>query len=328
MLSALVEDFRHVPGVAVHTQVLEPLRNRISAPHVKVQTCTVASEHDVFRRGLVETDAFLIVAPEFDGILEDRCREAVARGATSLGCTVAAITRTADKWVLAQHWKRLDVPTPATCLASSPETKDLPFPRVLKPRDGAGSLGTYLVHEPTAWDDTLRQATQDTRTDFLAQTFIPGISASIAFLVGTNQTCACPAARQILSRDGRFVYSGGEIPLPRALSERAEALGRRALAGIEGLNGYVGVDLVLGEDSASDRVIEINPRVTTSYVGLRRLTSQNLAEVWLRLHQGERVEPLAWGPGTVRFSSDGKIDVRKHSAKECGDQIDCIDPQT
>jgi predicted ATP-grasp superfamily ATP-dependent carboligase len=35
--------------------------------------------------------------------------------------------------------------------------------------------------------------------------------------------------------------------------------------------GYLGVDLILGEDGngAVDCVVEINPRLTTSYVGLQ-----------------------------------------------------------
>jgi predicted ATP-grasp superfamily ATP-dependent carboligase len=47
--------------------------------------------------------------------------------------------------------------------------------------------------------------------------------------------------------------------------------------------GYLGVDLVLGDDpsGADDRVIEINPRLTTSYVGLRAAALCNLAEAML-----------------------------------------------
>ena len=34
-----------------------------------------------------------------------------------------------------------------------------------------------------------------------------------------------------------------------------------------GLRGYVGVDVVLGQDKLY--VVDVNPRLTTSYVGLR-----------------------------------------------------------
>jgi predicted ATP-grasp superfamily ATP-dependent carboligase len=60
-------------------------------------------------------------------------------------------------------------------------------------------------------------------------------------------------------------------------------LGDQAVRAILGLQGYVGVDLILGkgEDGALDQVIEINPRVTTSYVGLRALAKTNLAKAMM-----------------------------------------------
>ena len=75
-----------------------------------------------------------------------------------------------------------------------------------------------------------------------------------------------------------------------------------------GLAGYVGVDLVLGaaDDGGEDRTIEINPRLTTSYVGLRALAEANLAEVLVKVVRGEVVPAVAWRPGTVSFRADGR----------------------
>ena len=71
-----------------------------------------------------------------------------------------------------------------------------------------------------------------------------------------------------------------------------------------GLLGYVGVDLVLGDaaDGSRDYAIEINPRLTTSYVGLRALADFNIAEAMLRAANGPRLEPpeVEAGPDTVR----------------------------
>jgi len=75
------------------------------------------------------------------------------------------------------------------------------------------------------------------------------------------------------------------------------------------LRGFVGVDLVLGmaANGSDDVVIEINPRVTTSYVGLRRLCEGNLAGVWLDLLRGRDTAPLSWRPGRVRFTAEGNV---------------------
>ena len=53
--------------------------------------------------------------------------------------------------------------------------------------------------------------------------------------------------------------------------------------------GYVGVDLVLGRapDGSEDAVIEINPRLTTSYIGLRSAAVGSLAEAMWHVARGE-----------------------------------------
>jgi predicted ATP-grasp superfamily ATP-dependent carboligase len=70
--------------------------------------------------------------------------------------------------------------------------------------------------------------------------------------------------------------------------------------------GYVGVDLVLGEadDGKDDVVIEVNPRLTTSYVGLRRLVCGNLAAAMLAAARGQPVA-LSFAAGRVVFDADG-----------------------
>ena len=68
------------------------------------------------------------------------------------------------------------------------------------------------------------------------------------------------------------------------------------------LIGYVGVDLVLGVagDGGDDAVIEINPRLTTSYLALRRLLRTNLAAAMLAVARGDHVE-LCRERSHVRF---------------------------
>ena len=89
---------------------------------------------------------------------------------------------------------------------------------------------------------------------------------------------------------------------PPADAERARRIGRRALAEIPGLAGYVGVDLVLGDTEADDVAIEVNPRLTTSYVGLRQRTRTNLARVWLNLRAGRPTEPIEWSSDPLEFA--------------------------
>src|SRR5262249_42097316 len=157
----------------------------------------------------------------------------------------------------------------------------LDFPLVIKPRHGAGSQATFLANRPEDLDTCLAQfRTECPDDDWLLERFVPGRPVSVSFLIGPcRQIPLLPAAQQ-LSSDGRFRYQGGHLPLPAFLAGRAVQLAGKAVAAVPGLQGYAGVDLVLGNavDGSEDCVIEINPRLTTSYVGLRVLAETNLVE--------------------------------------------------
>ncbi len=114
----------------------------------------------------------------------------------------------------------------------------------------------------------------------------------------------------MISNDGHFHYLGGQLPIACHLEARAIALGRQAVDCIPGLRGYVGVDLILGDaaDGSEDYAIEINPRLTTSYVGLRVLADFNIAQAMIDVVEGRPVDYIKWKPGRVHFWPDGRVE--------------------
>src|SRR5205823_2257857 len=139
------------------------------------------------------------------------------------------------------------------------------------------------------------------------QPYVEGMPASVVFFVGPQEAIALPPASQKLSVDGRFRYRGGRLPLGAYLANRAVLLARQAIEAVSGLQGYVGVDLVLGSEAVGSRdwLIEINPRPTTSYVGLRALARLNLAQALVSVVEGKRVCELEWHSAQVMFGPDG-----------------------
>jgi predicted ATP-grasp superfamily ATP-dependent carboligase len=186
------------------------------------------------------------------------------------------------------------------------EIAALPFPVVCKPRFGAGSQATFLLRRAHDLSGARDRATAEGWSgELLLQPFVPGQAASVASLIGPRGRLSLLPAEQRLSDDGRFHYLGGRLPLADALAERARRLADRALAAVPGLQGYVGVDVALGADASEDQVIEINPRLTTSYIGLRKLARSNLAAAMLDVILGREPVELAWEAGSISFAADG-----------------------
>jgi predicted ATP-grasp superfamily ATP-dependent carboligase len=247
-------------------------------------------------------EAVIVIAPETGGVLAELSATWDRQGVWRLGPSLETIRLTTDKWALAEHWRQWGVPTPSVRLGL-PRPEDR-YPLVWKPRDGCGSQATFLVR---CWEDVAEWERQVQDYEMMVQDYVSGQAASVAFLCGPRAHVSLLPAYQHLSTDGRFQYQGGSLPLPTELSRRAVELGERAIAHLPGLKGYVGVDLVLGEaaDGSQDYAIEINPRLTTSYIGLRVACLDNLAQRMIDLACGRQVDPLRWKGGTFQFSADG-----------------------
>ena len=293
MLSASVADFERMPGVTVTTM-------RDVSPH---------DDWAEFCRLAAECDATLVIAAEIDSVLERRQRSARAAGAMSiLGSAETATQIASDKSWLAQVWSTAGVPTPATIPV---ERVSANFPVVIKSPFGAGSHAIRRIDSLPEWEELRRgkRLCCHLVEGMLTQTYVPGVAASVSFLVGPNCVVPLLPGYQRLADDGRFTYLGGEIPLPDGLTLRAVKLARRAIDAVPELAGYVGVDLVLGDaaDGSADFAIEINPRLTTSYVGLRAMTGDNLmAKLW-DVCAGASDVRVKWHDGGVRFTPDGTV---------------------
>ncbi len=269
-----------IEGAAMRAAVLADFAD---VPDVTAITIDDEAE---YRSAAASADFALVVAPETGRILEEHCRTARDAGAILLGPSPEAVALTADKLALARLWEAADVPTPPTYSCVPP----IPPPWVVKPRDGCGSAGMALA-----------DAVPD---GMIAQPYIRGIAASVAFIVGDGQLVPLVPSAQHL--DDAFRYLGGCAPLPPALGARAVTIARRAVAAVPGLAGYVGVDVVLGDDGR-DWAIEINPRLSTSYVGQRALALANIAELMLKAVRRAAVHPPQWREVRVTWTADGQV---------------------
>ena len=306
MLTALAADFAAIDGCRV--SVLRDMR----LDDLVLSGCDVIDVHSAYHhedeiaRLAAITDYTLMVAPEFDNILLNSHAMARQPGGNLLAPKEQFVALASDKHLTALRCAAAGIPTPTAVVLPADAEKlpaDFDYPAVLKPVIGAGSQHTLLVASaqdeppPYPWPRRLER-------------YCPGMAVSVAFLCGPEHRVPLAACRQHLSSDGRFTYLGGSLLLEQDLARRATLLADRALETLPGALGYVGVDLVLGKaaDGSEDYFIEINPRLTTSYVGLRAATDENLAAALVANATGQtsrpefRLEPLEFkADGTLRL---------------------------
>jgi tyramine---L-glutamate ligase len=225
-----------------------------------------------------QADHTVLIAPETSGVLARLTRNLETAGARCLGCSAESIELAGNKLRLGEWLRARGIPTPH-CRRIVPADglpRDFPYPAVLKPIDGAGSVDTFWIADR----ESLPAASRELPVGLL-QPFHDGVPMSASFLLSKDGAAWLIALgrMRIAIREYKFVYEGGVLPIhcPEAVSVL-----RRAVESVPGLRGFVGLDFLWAPDRREVNVLEINPRVTTSYVGLRRLLPEGcLASAWL-----------------------------------------------
>jgi len=314
MTSALATDFCQLAGVEVFVLCDARLERSFLPRAARIhEVHSEQHERSLLASLATRCDWTLLIAPELNGILLERCRLVESVGGQLLSPDSTLIQLASDKHATAEHLAAAGLPVPRGCRLrrGTPLPADLAYPAVLKPVDGAGSAGLVRMDRCTApftWPD---------HVEFRLEELRPGKPASVSLLCGPAGNHVLPAAEQYLSEDGRFRYLGGRLPLDEPEQERAQALARRAAEALPTARGYIGIDLVLGERPAEDVIIEVNPRLTTSYCGLRALARVNLAEAMLAVVRGRKLE-LSFRRRAVEFAADGRLSGATHAVAGVG----------
>lgn len=274
---------------------------------------------EAFEVAAASADAAYVIAPESGGFLRSFVEKIEGIGLTSLNCTSSAISVAADKSVLLDHAVQSGLSTPKNLLFRTSDDIDeltesikikLGFPAIIKPLDGVSCSGLSVVNDRKQVEKAVEKLRANFLNDvFLAQEVVRGEAVSVSLYSTGKEVLPVSLNRQNVSLnepETDSCYSGGFVPFESPLKQKAFSVAAKVAKAIPGLRGYVGVDLVLTKKMAV--VIEVNPRLTTSYVGLRTVSGFNPAQALIDSVLENR---LPVGCETFGYSFFTKVKTRK-----------------
>ena len=276
MLRALVDDLTAIPGVEVAVMRDARLGADVSANLYRIDN---ASDFwPVFHRAVREADAVWPIAPEQDGVLLRITDEILQAGRALLGCRPDAVKIATSKRATVDVLVRAGVaaiPTYFDERSIPPEIREI----VVKPDDGAGCQETRLFRSRSRLQAWLRT---NAKAGLVFQPYIDGDARSLSLLSCDGRARVLACNRQNISVvGGVFEFSGVSVGAVADPDGRYAALAGEVTRALPGLWGYCGVDFI--ETGLGPIVIEVNPRLTTSYAGLHRAIGINPAHLVLEL---------------------------------------------
>lgn len=300
MLTALSEDFAEVAD-SVHVPLDSRLEITLPRGVIVHPISADAPLWPQWIKAATGAAESMIIAPESDGTLAQGVAMLQASGLRMLNGFGDFLRCVSDKWETARNFAVNGVPHPPTWTFDTVPLDDLPPASrwVVKPRDGCGTENVRVFAD-------IQQAIDAAfETSLLIQPWIEGRAVSVAVIVEGNEITALPAVAQDITAE-QISYQGGSGPLCEDDQHRATTLAKTAILSLpRTARGYIGLDLLLADAPSQDCVIEVNPRLTTSYVGLRRIVRGNLAKRLLGLDRTP--VQCAVGCGQVSWDASGNV---------------------
>ena len=243
-----------------------------------------------------DADAILLIAPETDACLANSIRWLGNQQHKLISPSLDFVVATSNKNQLANRLSQQgfdEVPIGMdlkSFLNLSGQQPAAWFPVVVKPADGAGSEGVEYFGTKAEFDTWLMGNAATQLTDFRVEQFVNGTPTSIAVICREGrEPIFFPAMKQILHPHPVGEYLRSEDCLSNSQKLRAKQLAARAIDCLPNTIGFFGLDIVLsdGDDQGDqtqpkDVLIEINPRITMSYVALSQMLEDGeIAQIML-----------------------------------------------
>ena len=284
MLNSVASDLQELADT--HVFALRDYRLR----HKKISANDIIVKSGHSHVGKIEelagkVDALLIIAPETNYLLASLCERYAQQEFTLLNSDIKSIKLTSNKYDTYKYLQAFDIPQIPTCLSNAKE--DMHAERfVIKPVDGAGCENLSLLYSQSDLERVLARRASE---QLIVQPFVPGMHASLSLLCWGGECLLLSCNEQC------FIERGSGLILEKCKvnvfqRQKFKPFSNRLIRALPGLRGYIGVDILVTENGTV--LVEINPRLTTSYVGLKSALGINPAGLMLDCFTHQRLPVL------------------------------------
>lgn len=319
MLDAVLKDFIRIPGLEILTMLDSTLEEDISTASYlqKLHIRWTDRDKDIliqFQENLSACDWVLIIAPESDRQFAKLTAMAENCGKKVLGSSGQTLEFTSNKADVINLFKNKGIRVPRSEMIiitksgkDEVNVKDVeakiiekfPFPLVIKPEYGAGGNGVRLVENYSQLEMVVKDHWCRGGVAMLLQEYIVGEAVSVSCLVLNSQVLPISLNKQIINPQDELVFQGITIPYQHVQEEEIMKTVVYVCQTIDGLRGFVGVDLVVSAEGPI--FMEINARITMAYVALREIVPRNLAEDLLAIFLEEKIPEKLELTGTYTY---------------------------
>jgi len=290
MLLALIADFSQLTSIELiilrdtRLEAIAYIQNNLIHQYHIIDSDLSFQEH--YNNAIDIADYILPIAPETDGTLSSIQQTILDKGKQLLGCHPESSALVSDKYHCYQILKKNKLLSPKTILASEWSLIGFPSPSgyIIKPRDGAGCIDTLLFTDQTKLSLWLGNQVTDL-TRFLIQPYIVGTAISLSVLYSKQDCLVLAINKQHIDNSQPAIRFSGctvnGIDESQFSPTQATILAKKIQDAIPKLWGFVGIDLILTDNGAW--IVDINPRLTTSYIGLHHSLQLNPAQLLLTM---------------------------------------------
>ncbi|MDR2699486.1 MAG: ATP-grasp domain-containing protein [Nitrososphaerota archaeon] len=233
-----------------------------------------------------DVDAAYVIAPETGGTLHALVEFIERQGVPLFNSRPNAIWAVSDKVNMYETLGVKGLRTPKTVKVDVAQCigdlfmGEMGFPVVFKPVDGMGCSGLSIVKDASQVGHAVGRIVTELGSEAaIVQEYLEGEAVSVSLLCTDSKALAVSLNKQnvvLSSPDGVSCYMGGVVPFCSVREQEVFRVAEAVVGCFSGLRGYVGVDMIL--TNTGPVVVDVNPRLTMSFVGLRRVAGFNFAD--------------------------------------------------